>query len=775
MEIYYNSALSLFFESEYVKLENVLNGPVFGESADGNLDYGTIIVYNHRKDKFSNDTLFKVVIGDIPKFYLCAEDQVKATKNEKIYIHQISLIEPTKILEKIIVNNLSFTNVEDDLSSQFEKLKINSSIYSNFKLYYTNSFVEKITGYSGSDFKFPGQNTLRDVFDEMLKRLNCRIKVIDINKGMIALSVFDYTSASKSISDSPISNYASRNNVDNMYDQLNLDLVNVSLQYPVTEGWMPLKSSSTVLNSNNASVFLQWPIIDIKEFWITNFDKNNLDAKLNIADYVVDKEYYNTLSSYEKDYHLFYERYSQNIDYKSYKELIFTYETLETIINKCYSPSESEFVYNGWQKIYFKIVYYPFISVQTTASKKIGKQNYSIIDGQAENSVDLNFFSDALESKINRISNDEFNIDMIVPSFSKLHNLLDSLENYVIYKREYALYSNYLKVCYFLSKDYNNLNLEYALQREKRIFAIPLESCRCILPIHRLIFLSTYDTSSLNDQNDITRLCMLSIMGEADRQFDLRDMHHNKVRTIQCQTRFKEMQDGSYEGKCYELPVTAFSLNNEIHLLANFYDNYSAGISVSKKASIFVGGKKIKYNPYVDENGEFTSITVVPSTAISPDYQASPLIDSLDDGQVYNDRSIKSTLLYEKDAYQSIGVEIIYEFAAINGVRFGSGFIKRNRIIHESHYNVVFLYVGPRSAFDNEQIVKTANLSMLTKIGPVEEYFELSSSRIRFKKAIPSNIEYDCWALIDHFNNIFLVVDSNVINTSVDLGFRELQ
>ena len=62
-----------------------------------------------------------------------ASDDVKQYQKgtTNTWVHTISLVEPTKILEKILVGNLLLTNATDTLIEQFEKAVYNTVLKYN--------------------------------------------------------------------------------------------------------------------------------------------------------------------------------------------------------------------------------------------------------------------------------------------------------------------------------------------------------------------------------------------------------------------------------------------------------------------------------------------------------------------------------------------------------------------------------------------------------------------------------------------------------------------
>ena len=142
----------------------------------------------------------------------------------------------------------------------------------------------------------------------------------------------------------------------------------------------------------------------------------------------------------------------------------------------------------------YRAEYIPYID----AHSKIGKQNItntilsktSIYDNQSEKVIDLNRFGLNLYGKINRIGNKELTIDTVENCFDKLLNVGDIYDGFVVVSREYQIFREVVKVRYQLSKDYNNISERIAINRERRLYNIPIENLK------RNVFIKDYILAS---------------------------------------------------------------------------------------------------------------------------------------------------------------------------------------------------------------------------------------------------------------------------------------
>ena len=140
---------------------------------------------------------------------------------------------------------------------------------------------------------------------------------------------------------------------------------------------------------------------------------------------------------------------------------------------------------------YFSVNYQPYcdsvVKIERTNITDIeaNSKNLSIIKNQSDRTVDAEKYFNSQQSLINRMGNKEMFIDCIVDlsqTYSHLKSLWDlgdymvlNSKTWTITQREFTNYNETtLKVRYTLSKDYNGSNVDIQLNRDKRLYGIPL-------------------------------------------------------------------------------------------------------------------------------------------------------------------------------------------------------------------------------------------------------------------------------------------------------------
>ena len=507
---------------QYVPHNKVLHGFSIHETIDDTLDYATIVCHDDSEDCFKLWQSVKVEIwngqsdegeADYKKRFLIADiDTTQRHTFDIFYTHTITLIEPTKYLEKVVCSSMSFTNKEDSLLQQLEKALINAEPIEDdqsprFRL--SQRLKNRLSGINGEDFFFT-KPTLREILDGMLEVVNCRAEVHEITDfNDIEIDFYDLNEVKNQIE---LFNNLNRQAIQNVeflgsdieaYGDNSFSGSRETIYHPSPNGWATFVSDELELTTENAVIKTAFPIEDIKEFWVpvtyilskkddwnsqpTSSDE--ITKNLDIASNVVDEETYNILPNWEfdvtnpdkdkthilyKENTIFYRRGETSIQGSGLKTRIFfkTQTILENAIKNALwkqgvfeeylieNPDIHEVV--GIQKIIdfnlletlFRIKYIPYID----AHARISKVGYSdikstIIDNQSEKIIDLERYGGNLYGTINRLGNKELKIDRKLYSINDDYNIGDiTADGYVLTSKDLALYNGFIKARYELTE-----------------------------------------------------------------------------------------------------------------------------------------------------------------------------------------------------------------------------------------------------------------------------------------------------------------------------------
>lgn len=356
-------------------------------------------------------------------------------------------------------------------------------------------------------------------------------------------------------------------------------------------------------------------------------------------DYFVDYEYWQVLGTVDQQKTFYYQRGATEVDVsRTYKSLIVTKSVFQTLfgelLNGWYTANyqalwndmsaravaaggllssiTKESAYTGdIDDIVFDISYIGEVDGLTTSSKTTDRRwferDLQVVDNQRTSIVDLTRYGRNLEGKIARLGNDLFYIDCDVDSYSHILPLLTKLTDYtngIIYQADISRHTDrdtWYEVRYYLSKNFNNINERIALKREKRIYAIPPKGYQVILPNRETIVIGDRDYIGDYDIVDSTNTFeyqMAKVVAGTSNQIT------NAF--IEIQTDTDTYSPDPLLKKDFVLPVACYGSGNTINMVAKFYDNASAGLSIdtSSYGGInWLGGKKVSYNRYTNEYG----------------------------------------------------------------------------------------------------------------------------------------------------------------------------
>ena len=370
---------------------------------------------------------------------------------------------------------------------------------------------------------------------------------------------------------------------------------------------------------------------------IITINGNSTRDFFDALDYFVDYEYWQVLSLVNQQKTLYYQRGATEVDVsRTYKSLIVTKSVFQTLFNELLTQFYTDNYQAIWNYIaneigagvstqlssitlssktagdiddvVFDISYIGEVDGLTTSSKVEDRtwfeRDLKVVDNQRTNIVDLTRYGRNLEGKIARLGNDLFYIDCDVDSYANILPLLTKINEYsaIIYQVDISRHTDsdtWYEVRYYLSKNFNNINERIALKREKRIYAIPPKGYQVILPDRETIAIGNYSYTGDGVQQDLASTDYTAYQ-IAKALTGTAGQISNATVQVNIAT------DQSQNLKDFVLPVACYGSGNTINMIAKFYDNASAGLSIdtSSYGGInWLGGKKVSYNKYTNDYG----------------------------------------------------------------------------------------------------------------------------------------------------------------------------
>lgn len=440
--------------SSFVKVGMITTDKLDEELADA------VVILNNTNNATPYTPFSKVFIELIghteAETYVVLQDEVIRQANNTIYYqHKLSLLEPTKWAEKIMLPDLTF---RQPINSEWTPYSVWSAIIdiqqqcpldSSTKYWqldselvsspYTTTLIPEISLH---------QNNLREALSKVFAVLNMIPRFYLDTNGNYVLTAVKVNQLNNKVDLNTTKTFEYRQNRSGEYfgGALETRLENgtqkyATLKYP-SVGWGACTSGDkSPLTSDNIVLELPFPIykVDKLEVWITTTDlagNKNGSMVWDITDDVVSKDKYdllpeingtNAYTTQTKGSALYYtvgDNKIYNFSYlysrKTFFDNITGVEapTIEYIMNRMEGRTAGNIT---WSSSGERIVVLFRCQVKTSLSSTIRNYKEEVAQGQvfnnqAENLVDMLDFGNSNFGVINKIGNSEINIAKLVPS-----------------------------------------------------------------------------------------------------------------------------------------------------------------------------------------------------------------------------------------------------------------------------------------------------------------------------------------------------------------------
>ncbi len=713
---------SIFRSGSYALIDKVLQGATKTEAIDETLDTCVLITYSTTYTFAIYDSV-RIVVDDQVSYFLISDINVEERPNSQPKKTTLTLIEPTKYLEKIICPNISLTDKRYTLEDQIGLLLKNCELLrfgDSVRFTLSSALQTKLSGIPGEDFFFE-KRTLRECLDDMLAVVGCRVEIYQItNFNNIVIDFYDLNEIIDTITFLTTLKKETVQNIEYTATDIEAYAVNTfssdrdTIYHPSPKGWTTFKTKEALLTTSNATIQTAFPIEEIDEFVVKgDFTVNFIDEveqphNITIEYYdmirnVVSKEIYDilgstggeliTTSTLYQENTIYYVRETSEIQPQAVKVFLFFSASSITnaVKNAIYNSDEVQqyLIDNPTHNFgsitpnvtisnaMFRIKYQPYID----AHIRVGKRDYrdiksTIINSQSDKTVDLKRFGMMLEENVNRLGNEEITIDDKVDDVSKLFEVGDAISNgYIITNRTISVYDNFIKCQYKMTKNYNAINQKIGIDRKRQIYNIPLEAfkvdnlAKYIISFsktdirdanyHELIDRSLDTVIALNNNKPITNVLIRTVLENDLIDVDLKTMLSSDITTNEGLELISLL---------YELPVVGYQIATSCLFSFKFEDNFSVGMS--SEGSV-VGGVKQTPNPYVSNNGEFHQIwlrlfndaNATRSTTYSIVKQIPRTYDSYFSGITHH---LNESFVKIKDRYEHTGFTVQVEHMSLD-------------------------------------------------------------------------------------------------------------
>jgi len=646
--------------TEYIEIDNlsIIDGLPIEETIDDTLDSATLIVKNEFESFLELWYSIKIVSGALNKCFSVSDIFSKRESDIEVkYQHTISLIEPTKYLEKVYCSSMSFTNKNDTLLMQLQKALINAEIISEyesprFKL--SNALINRLANEPGRDFFFE-KSTLREIIDGILGVLDLRCEVYEITdfNNNIVIDYYDINARKNLIDLGEILDKQTVENIEYLgsdieaYGENSFSGSRSAIYHPSPNGWDTFKTNEATLTTDNAAISTAFPIEEIIEFIMPPMEVNVRGTltsgggtlygfsltipNINVSKNVVDKDIYDILKETSpslvmtnelyKNNTIYYVRASEEIKRDFYRTLFMTKDPFENAIKnaiwreKTYIESMAS-VNFGEAFTLQEIFGVPFLETADwdwnnkkiapfrfrikyipyiDAHTRISKSNYSKVPSTLIDNQSDKVID--LERYGDNLSSTVNRLGNKTLTIDKVHNSISEVFEVQDYTADnYVLTKRTIALYNHVIKAHYEFTKDFNSINER----IGIDRAKRIynIPLEnfkRDILIKEYMFASFNGayENDGINELFMNVFNPSTK---------NPITNALVMTKW--LYDGGtiFENSGWlELSVAPYAMATSLHFRFKFQDNYSAGMSTENQV---VGGKKQVPNPYVKTTGE---------------------------------------------------------------------------------------------------------------------------------------------------------------------------
>ena len=764
-------------------------------------------------------------IEDLPavagnyKFWLVMNDtsNTKRRLASTEYEHTLTLVEPTKYLERIICSVDTSTWLGFvDLKSQADKLLINAeplvdTVTPRFS-FHTDTQTA-LTGVDTSEFYF-GVATFREQLDEVFAKINAKAYVPKITSfDNIVIYHYDKNKFLDNIELLGGFNTEQSHDLENFAERIKSfghNALSSRTNY-IIHGWDVIRPGTLEsLSTSNAVIQLQTSIEELKKMDMdisVNVDLYNIssDAEhtfnaryvFDVTELFFEEQIYNLLTVAQQNTSLYYTRGSDAITsiQKTYKQLFGTGMSFKAALDEYFSnydfsdnPAQIEkpegYESENWvflrvrnyytlaktviENILFRITYLPYVDFHfdITNPDNLKTNTSAMIDNQTSNIIDVFAYGNNLQQKAERLGNQEINKDLVIDSISQLKQLGDYTDdNEIITTIAYSRYDNFVKVRYSLTKNYAALYERIAMDRRKTLYNIPLEGDETDILVKNYINISTalYSGATVWGLNEFGMYSIIACLTN-DRTLGYR------VKGFLTEVKQYNSGDTDFNLYYYYLYSNNYCGGNGLYFKMRFLDNYNAGLSTS---TFEIGGRKVVCHPYVNDQGvfddmEFGLVYDIPNVTSLAKINNLPRVLKTDVTKPEDMLSNDIVLTRYKDPYITIGITYQAELLAADNIIIGKKFIENNLLAFNDEFvGTMKVYISD-SPYKNNEVFKVKGTLTTLTITPnvVDGIGQITIS------AAPSVY----WAIGDDEGNLYLAVNQTNINvvyftpTKIPLG-----
>jgi hypothetical protein len=647
-------------------IKNIKRGFVLNERLDEELDTAVIIFYNSREEEYDPMSLVEVFITNniTPDYYFLVDtDQSLLTsKDLSIYQHTVSLIEPTKKLERYMVDNLSFTQPINTLLTRYtlenvlERINAITPLEVEEKHTATRTFsldqnlLNSLDGVKAPQFYFSNFNYFQ-VLSEILKYQNSIPRISNYTNNKFVINKEDFNKILNIIDVSNGYNEKARNKNNEFYVnklQLNIEngITDYIEKYPSNEFFVPLTTENYVATTNDIIFITPRPIYEIKSFKVllmfhdtqdyansslieqVTVEKRFTYRSIDLTNYLFEEQIFNTLPLDNATYptqraSLVYKQGDNKIvgfgmAYSQFWGL-FPASNFEIILDKIdeiqVTRSNETHTYeadfSNWGTtgigllsglIAFKVEYYPFVNQRVEVQRETPFNNNDMVlsINQAGKSLDISRLLTNTQTTLDRMGNGDLILEKTINNFNDRFKIGQvTADNYIVTSVENTIDEGFFQSKAILTKNFNRLSQFVGVDREVRQYEIPFNE---VIP-RNLIYSEYIVLSTVPTFDDNASYWTSSFITQFRNMFRNVDQPNGKIDGLIFQTKDHLNNSLGY----FILPVATSYYKNSLIFNAGFQSNTVGLFYPFKNPTDFLSQlvatkKEIRYTYWNDNN-----------------------------------------------------------------------------------------------------------------------------------------------------------------------------
>lgn len=564
------------------------------------------------------------------------------------YTYNTSCISETIKLQKIVCPNLA---ISQPIGKKQKTIK--EKIEEYYEVYIKPQYPELVLSQELLDLtedvvcpeNLFSRPTMFEVFNIILAKLRCVVRIVNHS-----ITYLRTDKLGQPIDESKLFYVNETQNINEYANRLDTQVSNAVSErdnYATISGITLRGGDEALLNDDNMRIMLDKPIYDINDissvfvyFKAKDSNGNEGKVKADISEFIVPKAVYDTyLTSNriglirEKNYKrnaLYFNEGGNEILGLTYNEKSLVGESwialYNILLNKVELVGEGATLSfdeaDVRKNVMFSVVYKTNDSFRFNTQKE-NKYNATLIDNQSEEQVDAQIFGLVEQDKLNRLGNRQKIITATYRKGERIPELSDYIGEYVLAEREIVYYDDYALFKGYLYKNYVRKNMFYGLNSKKRFNQIAQESViRNDVDNYDITFqFEEYE----NNNKFLARYLLTPIAFSDYPNLVLEGKNYNEFPKYCTLIFFDENGNRTNNNDILVTPSTyVVGKSNVIHF--ELKDNYSAGMNVngedltikeiigqvsSTKLDVVkeIGGKAQNYVKYVDDYGEFKTLS----------------------------------------------------------------------------------------------------------------------------------------------------------------------